>query len=191
MYVAGSSILTLGYGDYVGKTTAVRFVMLGAALSGLIITASVICLIFALLNGIQGREMKVSMLCAGGGSPPSGIALLEANSHASASDLTAHFRDWQAWSAEVLCTHTAYPILLYFRCANSSNSWLTALGAALDSAALFLSLHPGPEGIPAKVMMESSLALIDELCMMWKISPTEGDVVTDEELDILEQRVSA
>src|SRR5262249_25415901 len=73
LYVAGSNVLTIG-GDYVGKTQTVRFVILASAFSGVIITASVVSLLFTLIGSIQRREVLVSITGNIAGSPPSGIA---------------------------------------------------------------------------------------------------------------------
>ena len=40
------------------------------------------------------------------------------------------------WTATVLESHLAYPILGYFRSSHDSESWIATLGALLDAAAL-------------------------------------------------------
>jgi hypothetical protein len=54
------------------------------------------------------------------------------------------FEEWEQWFAEVEQSHTAFPILTFFRSSRSDQSWLTAAGAVLDTAALFASTIDWP-----------------------------------------------
>lgn len=49
---------------------------------------------------------------------------------------------WERWAADVTESHTAYLPLAWFRSPRPLSSWVTALLAVLDSAALFLALSP-------------------------------------------------
>jgi hypothetical protein len=49
---------------------------------------------------------------------------------------------WESWAADVAESHTTYPVLVRFRSPGPLSSWVTALLAVLDSAALFLALSP-------------------------------------------------
>lgn len=74
------------------------------------------------------------------GAPPSGVALLETYARFGLlADLPATFAAWELWSAEVLESHRAYPILPYFRSSHDNESWVSALGAMLDAATLMLT----------------------------------------------------
>ena len=42
--------------------------------------------------------------------------------------LAAAFADWEWWCAEVFDSHTAYPMLAFFRSRRPGQHWLTALG---------------------------------------------------------------
>jgi len=188
MYVAGSQVLTIG-SDYAGKTTVVRFLMMTAAFCGLIITASVLSLVFTLIGSIQRREVMVSVTSSVAGSPPSGIAILERYAvHDESESLYDFYHDWHMWCADVVGTHRAYPILLFFRSADRT-SWFTAIGAALDSAALLLSTCPDGACLAAKVMFESARALINELCTHWKLDSSGTPEVSVEEVNMIYERL--
>jgi hypothetical protein len=184
LYIAGSSVLTIGCSDYVGKTTGVRYLMLASAFGGLIITASVISLLFSLIGSVQRREGLVSVMSDIAGSPPSGIAILETyaqhKAHKALDDL---YHNWHLWCADVSLSHQAYPILPYFRSTDAFTSWLTALGAALDSAALFLSTNPKENCLSAKLMLHSAVSLMNEFTTVWKLDPSKDSSVSDEELE--------
>ena len=62
------------------------------------------------------------------------------------------YRTWERWSAEVSETHTNYPSLMWFRSPVPSRSWLTALTAMLDAAALHDAISPGVGAPPGAAL---------------------------------------
>jgi hypothetical protein len=148
MYFAGTAFLTLGFGDFVAVGDVSRVFVLIAAATGLSLFAAVITLLFTLYGSFQRREMAVVVLEAGAGAPPSGVTLLETFALVGVLDeLPQVFRDWQAWSAEVLDSHLAYPLIAYFRSSHDSDSWISSLGAVMDAATLVLTtIEDGPKG---------------------------------------------
>lgn len=148
LYFAGVSLLTLGFGDIVATGAPARAVTLIAAANGLGLFALVITLMFTLYGSFQRREVAVLVLEAGAGAPPSGVTLLETYALGGMrDDLPRVFADWQAWAAEVLDSHLAYPILAYFRSSHDNDSWISSLGAVMDAATLMLTtIEDGPKG---------------------------------------------
>jgi ion channel len=148
LYFAGTSLLTLGFGDYAATSGLARFITLAAGATGLGVFASVISLLFTLYGSFQRREVAVVILEAGASAPPSGVTLLETYALAGIlDDLPRVFETWQAWAAEVLDTHLAYPVLAYFRSSHDNDSWISSLGAVMDAATLVLtSIEDGPKG---------------------------------------------
>jgi hypothetical protein len=140
LYVAGSSVLTLGSSDFIAVGGLARSVLLAAGASGLAVVALVISLTFTLYGQFQRREVLVLTLDARAGAPPSGVTMLETYANrAMLEDLPATFAAWEIWSAEILESHIAYPILPYFRSSHKNESWVSALGAVLDAATLLLT----------------------------------------------------
>lgn len=148
VYFAGVSFLTLGFGEIVAVAGGARFIALVAAANGLGLFALVITLLFTLYGSFQRREVAVVVLEAGAGAPPSGVTLLETYALGGISDeLPRVFADWQAWAAEVLDSHLAYPVLAYFRSSHDNDSWISSLGAVMDAATLVLTtIQDGPAG---------------------------------------------
>lgn len=61
---------------------------------------------------------------------------------------------WERWAADVAESHTTYTQLVRFRSPQALSSWVTALLAVLDSAALFLPLSPrGRAGDPGPAVL--------------------------------------
>jgi hypothetical protein len=148
LYFAGTSLLTIGFGDYVPLSPWTRLIALVAGATGLGLFAAVLTLLFTLYGSFQRREVAVVVLEAGAGAPPSGVTLLETYALAGIlDDLPRVFEAWQAWAAEVLDTHLAYPMLAYFRSSHDNDSWISSLGAVMDAATLVLTtIEDGPKG---------------------------------------------
>jgi hypothetical protein len=148
LYFAGTALLTLGFGDYVAMSGPARLVTLVAAATGLGVFAVVITLFFTLYGSFQRREVAVVVLEAGAGAPPSGVTLLETYARAGIlDDLPRVFQTWQAWAAEVLDSHLAYPVLAYFRSSHDNDSWISSIGAVMDAGTLVLTtIDDGPKG---------------------------------------------
>jgi hypothetical protein len=140
VYFAASSILTLGYGDIVAHGPAARLLVVIGAAGGLGAVALVVTFLFSLYGSYQRREVAVVTLQAAAGAPPSAVGLLETYAALGLRErLDRLFRDWEAWSAEVLDSHVAYPILGFFRSSHDNLSWISALGTVLDAATLVVT----------------------------------------------------
>lgn len=137
LYFAAVSLLTIGYGDYVATDGPSRIVAIAAAGTGLGVVALTITYLFSLYANLQRREILVATLDARAGAPPSGVHLLERCAELGMrTDLERIFQQWEDWSAQVLESHVAYPILMFFRSSHDNESWVSALGAILDAATL-------------------------------------------------------
>jgi hypothetical protein len=140
LYFAGTSMLTIGFGDFVATAGPARFVALMAGATGLGVFAVVITFLYSLFAAFQRREVAVVTLEAAAGAPPSGVTLLETYALAGIlGDLPRTFERWHLWAAEVLDSHLAYPVLGYFRSSHDNDSWISSLGAVMDAATLVLT----------------------------------------------------
>jgi Ion channel len=140
-YLAGTSLLTIGFGDFVPVGVTARFFALLAGASGLAVVALVISLMFNLYGSFARREVMVLLLDARAGVPPSGVMLLESFGRwGIVEDLAPTFARFESWTAEMLDSHLAYPILPFFRSSHDGQSWVGALGAVLDAATLLMTV---------------------------------------------------
>ncbi|HYY88000.1 MAG TPA: ion channel [Chloroflexota bacterium] len=176
IYFAGVALLTLGFGDIVATEAPARFIALSAAANGLGLFALVITLMFTLYGSFQRREVAVVVLQAGAGAPPSGVTLLETYALGGIlDDLARVFANWQAWAAEVLDSHLAYPILAYFRSSHDNDSWISSLGAVMDAATLVLTtIEDGPTGW-AKLSRAVGNHCLEDLVYYFRL-PAEPEV---------------
>jgi Ion channel len=148
VYFAGTSLFTIGFGDYVGTTGLARAIALAAAATGLAVLALVVTFLFSLYGAFQRREVGVVTLEASAGAPPSGVTLLETYARAGiVEELPPLFQSWQVWAAQVLDSHLAFPILAYFRSSHDNDSWVNSLGAVMDAATLVLTTISADESV--------------------------------------------
>jgi hypothetical protein len=139
-YYAGTSMLTLGYGDIIGESGLTRALSLVAAAIGLATFAIVTAFFFALFSAFQRREQFIVAMRERTGAPPSGVDLLERHVELEIFDeLPLLFGRAEEWMADLMETHLAYPILAYFRSTHDNQSWIGTIGALLDASALLIT----------------------------------------------------
>jgi hypothetical protein len=140
VYYAGTSLLTLGYGDYVATRGLARAISLAAGGLGLGTFAIVTAFLFSLFAAFQRREMFIVTMRERTGAPPSGVDFLERHLDLHMlDDLSATFRRGEDWIADIMETHLAYPVLSYFRSTHDNQSWVGTIGALLDATTLVIT----------------------------------------------------
>jgi hypothetical protein len=152
LYFAGTSLLTIGFGDIVGRGVAPRLVSLLAALAGLSFLSILTAFLFAIFGSFQQRETFVVTIAARAGSPPSGVNLLAIAGYSlTAEDLSPLMVDAQRWAAAVMESHLAYPMLAFFRSSHDDQSWIGTLGTLLDGATLMMTTVAGVRDGQARI----------------------------------------
>lgn len=143
---SGSSLFTLGFAEPRGTAPA-ALVFLAAA-SGLLVAALQIGYLPTLYSAFNRRETEVALLNARSGTPSWGPELLARTHYALGTGMSTLdtlpelYSRWERWAADVAESHTTYLPLVRFRSPRWRTSWITALLAVLDSAALLLALAP-------------------------------------------------
>jgi len=142
---AGSSMFTLGYaGPDDAPLTVIDYV---AAATGMVVVALQIGYLPTLYSAFNRRETEVTLLVSRAGAPPWGPEILARTRFGipeggAGIDMAAFYSGWERWAADLAESHTNYPVLTRFRSPHELSSWLIALLAVLDSAALWLALAP-------------------------------------------------
>lgn len=140
LYVSGTTFTTLGIGDFVPHTDLARFVTVVEAGTGFGFLAVVISYLPILYQAFSRRETAISMLDEWAGSPPSsGELFRRAVRFGAPDDVRALLNRWEDWTAELLESHLSYQVLSYFRSQHENQSWLGALTAMMDLAAVWLA----------------------------------------------------
>jgi hypothetical protein len=176
-YYAGTSLLTLGYGDIVGQSGLARVVSLVAAAFGLATFAIVTAFVFALFSAFQRREQFITVLRERTGAPPSGVDLLERLVDLDiVEELPALFRRAEEWIADVMETHLAYPMLAYFRSTHDNQSWVGTIGALLDASALLITTVDAGAVGSSKMLSRLGRLLVNDFAVYYRFGEGTGAV---------------
>jgi hypothetical protein len=141
-----------------------------AALTSLITVTLQIAYLPTLYSAFNHRETQVALLNARAGTPAWGPELLARTHYGLGSGtstigtLPQLYENWEQWSADIAESHTTYPTLVRFRSPKPLSSWVTALLAVLDSAALLLALSPSQAPIvPARLCLRGGFLCLQEI----------------------------
>jgi hypothetical protein len=155
-----------------------------AAITSLVTVTLQIAYLPTLYAAFNRRETEIELLNSRAGSPSWGPELLARTHYAlgsgtsSLDTLPELYAQWERWAADVTESHVTYSPLIWFRSADPLASWVTALLAVLDSAALYLSLCPraAPQ-VPARFCLRSGLMCFGQIARSMGIDvPEEPDV---------------
>src|SRR5215216_2445515 len=136
--LSGSSLIGLGFDA--SETMFVTILVFSEAMIGLILVAMLIAYLPTMYSAFSQREQVVNMLEVRAGSPPSALEmLLRFNRIHGLDKLSDYWKTWEAWFADIEESHTTLPALVFFRSPRPENSWVTAGGTVLDTAAITLS----------------------------------------------------
>jgi hypothetical protein len=159
---AGSSLFTLGFDVPPGAVPSVMVFL--AAGTGLVVLTLQIAYLPTLYGAFNRRETDVALLNARAGVPSWGPELLARTHYALGSGVSTIdtmpdlYAQWERWAADVAESHTTYLTLVRFRSPRPLSSWVTALLAVMDSAAMFLALSPKTAPVvPARLCLRSGL----------------------------------
>jgi hypothetical protein len=179
---AGSSLLTLGFASSIRSSlSAIDFC---AAATGPIVMGLQVGYLPTLYSAYQRRESEVTLLQARAGTPPWGPEILARYAQADLLDsLTDLFRNWERWSAEVSETHTSYPVLIHLRSNRPHRSWLVALLAVLDAAALHLALNPSLPQSEVRMALRAGFMCLRDLADVRGI-PFDRDPSPDDPISV-------
>jgi hypothetical protein len=147
-----------------------KVILYSAALTGLVTVTLQIAYLPTLYSAFNRRENEVALLNARAGVPSWGPELLARTHYALGSGtstvdtLPDLYELWERWAADIAESHTTYLPLVRFRSPRPLSSWVTALLAVLDSAALYLALSPkAAPVVPARLCLRSGFLCFNEV----------------------------
>jgi hypothetical protein len=185
---SGSSLFTLGFASTAaGGPTVLDFV---AGATGLAVVAMLIGYLPTLYSAFNRRETQVTLLTVRAGTPAWGPELLARSRFTiTTEELPEFYRQWERWAADVAESHSSYPILLRFRSPHPKASWLIALLAVMDSAALWSAVAPDDLPLQGRLCLAMGFRCLRQLASTVGIPydedprPDAGIRLTREEFD--------
>ena len=139
-----------------------------------VVVALQIAYLPALYGAFSQREALVAMLESRAGVPAWGPELLARHQLVGIIDtLPDLYSAWEEWAAAVAESHTTYPVMLMFRSPEPWFSWLLALLAVLDGAAMHLALSPATASSNARLCLRMGFTCLDRIGSMlgWHLDP--------------------
>jgi hypothetical protein len=192
LYFSAGTLLPLSYGEIIPVGAVARIVIVAESATGVALIALVISLLFSLYGSFQRREELVVTLDALAGAPPAGLQILETVANQRMPDeLRATFDSWRQWSAAVLESHLAYPILFYFRSSHDNEAWLNSFGAVMDAATLVLSTVVSEDATPghARLMFKIGNHLVEDVAWYFRFKNAGVSIVERQEFEDARDRL--
>ncbi len=181
-YVSATTLVPLAYGDFVPEQGLARTVIFLESASGVGLAALAITLLFELYGSFRSREESVVALDALAGAPPSAVQLLETAAGGGVDEvLRETFEEWRAWTAMVLESHLAYPLLIYFRSSHDNEAWINSFGAVMDSAALIMSSTDHASKGAARLMFTVGNHLVEDLTWVLRMRTQPDPIIERDE----------
>ncbi len=191
IYISATTLVPLSYGDFVPEGGLARAVIIAESATGVALAALVITLLFSLYESFRSREELVVSLDAMAGAPPSGVQILEtAAKHGMRPELKATFDEWRAWSAMVLESHLAYPLLIYFRSSHDNEAWINSFGAVMDAAVLIISTVEDDSEGPARLMLRIGNHLVEDMSWVFGLKGAPDGIVERAEYQVAVERLA-
>jgi hypothetical protein len=186
LVTSGSSLFTLGF-ERPGGLAAELAAICEAAI-GLFLLALLITYLPSLYAAFQRREAGVSKLQVRAGMPPSGVYLIElAWIVGSLEALRDLWSSWEDWFVDVDESHSTFPALAFFRSPHSDESWITAAGAILDGASLYVSsVDVGTRTPEPEYMIRSGYLCLRHIADFFGL-PVDHDPRPDDPISVTRQ----
>jgi len=175
LYLSGTTFFTLGLGDVTPLSGVARLLVVIEVALGFGFLALVISYVPIIYQAFSRRELRISLLDARAGSPPTAAEILRRN-HAgrNVEELRLLLHDWEVWCADILESHLSYGVLAFYRSQHDQQSWVAALTVILDTCALILT---GIENLPdeaARFTFAMARHAVVDLAQVLNSSPTTG-----------------
>jgi Ion channel len=194
LYMSGVVFFTLGFGDVTPVHSLGRFLTVCETGIGFAFLAVVISYLPVLYQAFSHREVTISLLDARAGSPPTaGQLLIRICRDRNIALLDRYFEEWERWCAELLESHVSFPVLSYYRSQHDNQSWLGAITAILDTAALFIAGIKERSSYQAELTFAMARHAVVDLAQVLHTSPVQStnDRMPSEQLKRLTSQLRA
>ena len=192
VYFAGTSLITIGYGDIVATNGWTRLFSVAAGATGFAVVAVVTTFLYSVLQQFQAREVFVVMLGTRAGSPPSGVTFIETTIRLGIGDsLPSFLREAQRWMAQVMESHLSYPVLTYFRSSHDYESWVATIGTLLDASTLAITCFDVDSVGEARLTNALGRHLVKDFTHYFNLPETDEVGVERHEFDLVWDRLAS
>src|SRR5258706_9517939 len=144
LYLSGTTFFTLGLGDITPVPGLGRFLVVSEVAFGLVFLALVISYVPVIYQAFSRRELRISLLDARAGSPPTAVELLRRNSAVThPEELRTLLHEWEVW---LVRRHSGEQSLLPYPGLLPLAARAAILGGVPDRHPGYLRAHPDEPG---------------------------------------------
>lgn len=188
LFLAWVGLVVVGFGLIVwwatGRTLGHSIATASASVYTIAVVSGVVALEIAYLPALYAafadRETEVTLLATRAGVPAWGPELLARHHRFSTmAELPGLYSTWERWAAAVAESHANYPTLMWLRSPQPLRSWLTALTAVLDAAALQDAVTPGVAPRQARLCLQMGTNCLRSLAAALRIPYDADPLPTD------------
>lgn len=175
LYLSGTTFFTLGLGDITPVPGLGRFLVVSEVAFGFVFLALVISYVPVIYQAFSRRELRISLLDARAGSPPTAVELLRRNDAGMhTQELRTLLHEWEVWCADILESHLSYPVLAYYRSQHEQQSWVEAVTVILDTCALLLTCVEEAPLPAARFTFAAARHVVVDLAQVLNAPPSAG-----------------
>ena len=173
-YYSGVVYFSIGFGDILPSTGAMRLLTVMEGFSGLGTLGLVIGFLPTLTSAYSARERQLLKLddLTDARITPVSVVQSYLGPDGDLTALNAMFDEWADWCAGVYDSHTSLPVLLWFRSKHRGHSWITGLGVVTDAAIAFAGSVPGADRGPALRLHRQAVRLVSGLAERVSLPPS-------------------
>lgn len=118
------------------------------------------------------RDARLVQLDARAGTPAAaGTVLLRYAALGDTADLELWLADWEHWAADLVETHSAYPMLAFYRSQHENQSWLATLAVVMDVTTLLLAVGPDEMLLASSGAFLAARRVVEEICISLGVDP--------------------
>jgi hypothetical protein len=172
IYFSATVLGTLGLAEPLNAVS--KWIMVVEAGFGLSFLALVLSYLPVFYQSFSSRELRISLLDARAGSPPTAAELV-LRQGANPEKLEQQLANWEEWAAELLQSQLSYPILAYFRSQHGNQSWLGALTTVVDASALVIVCSDGDLKRQAELTFAMGRHALVDIANVFRTKPVPTD----------------
>jgi len=171
-YLSGDSFFTLGTQTLVSRPSAVHVLVFIEAGTGFGFIGLMVGYLPVLYHHFTQRDLQLIQLDARAGSPPTAATVLSrCGIEGTLEQLDDWLRDWEVWAAELIESHSSYPMLAFYRSQHEKQSWLASLAIILDCCTVIVSGVENMSSLQAGATFVAARKMLTEIGRSLNVRP--------------------
>ncbi len=140
LYMSGDAFFTLGAETPAPRSFGSHVLIFVEAGIGFGFIGLMVGYLPVLYHHFTQRDLQLIQLDARAGSPPTaGTVLSRYGTEGNLDELNEWLREWESWAAELIESHSSYPMLGFYRSQHEKQSWLASLAVILDCCTIIVA----------------------------------------------------